>query len=174
MSYTPSAENHVTDLSYLPSTRASAITAIICFVPVVIILFAAPDLWWRDYPGLFFHLALFLLIPRLPGPAWGKAAGYGWLFIDVTVGIMTLNGVPVEIAAPMRLGGHVFAGLWLITASLHGSLPIKITGVIAGVWMFGFSFVSPYLPARVLAPASILIVVWLVVIVGQNGISRAR
>ena len=162
------------DASYLPSTRTSAIAAILAFAPVVVILIAFPNIWWRDYPGLIFHLALFLLIPRLPTPAWGRAAGYGWLLIDVTVGIMTLNGVPVEIAAPMRLGGHVFAGLWLITSSLPGTVPIRIVGLIAGAWMLAFSFVSPFLPARVLAPASMMILVWLIIIAWQDGTTGKR
>lgn len=161
----------LTETSFSASARTAAIAAILMFAPVVV-SFAFPRAFWADYPGILFHLAVFLLVPRLPAPTWAKAAGYGWLFLDVTVGVMTLNGVPLEIAMPIRLGGHIFAGVWIVSASLSGSLPIKVTGLIAGIWLFAFTFVSPFLSTQALAPASIIVLIWLGIIAWQNGSSR--
>lgn len=158
--------------SLLPSARTSAIAAMLMFAPVAIMLIFLPRNWWADYPGILFHLAIFLLVTRLPAPEWAKAAGYGWLLLDVTVGVMSLNGVPLEIAFPIRLGGHIFAGIWIVNVSLLGSTPVKVTGLIAGIWLFAFTFVSPFFSAKALAPASILILVWLVIIAWQNGSKR--
>ncbi|MBY3465809.1 hypothetical protein HFN80_17690 [Rhizobium laguerreae] len=155
-----------------PSARTSAISAIAMFVPVTFAIILLPRTWWTEYLGILFHLALFLLVPRLSAPDWAKAAGYGWLLLDVTVGIMALNQVPQEVTMPIRLGGHVFAGLWIVSASFAGSAAMKLVGVIAGVWLFSFSFVSPFLPYKALAPATLMVLLWLAIIALQNGSKR--
>ena len=50
------------------STRAIAIAAFTFFAPVVVTFAASPGVFWADYPGILFHLAIFLLVPRLPAP----------------------------------------------------------------------------------------------------------
>lgn len=102
-----------------------------------------------------------------------RAAGYDWLLLDVTVAVMTLNGVPMAIAFPIRLGGHIFASLWIGTASLPGSAPTKIPGLVAAVWLFAYSFVSPFVGKVAIYPASIMVLVWLAVIAWQDGVRRA-
>ncbi len=154
------------------SARAAAFAACVFFAPVAVTFAVAPGVWWADYPGILFHLALFLLVPSLPAPGWAKAAGYGWLVADVITGVLTLNSVPHEIADPVRLGGHIFAGLWIVTASLPGSWPVRVLGVITGVMLFGYTFVSPFLPIEVIAPASISMLLWLGVIAWQDGSER--
>ncbi|MDE1165431.1 MAG: hypothetical protein PW845_08565 [Pseudomonas sp.] len=157
----------------LPSARVCASAAILMFAPVVASYFLMPKGWWLDYPGILFHLAIFLLVPRLPAPEWARAAGYGWLVLDVTVGVMTLNHVPMEIAMPIRLGGHIFAGIWIINVSLLAVRPIKLTGLVTGLWLAGYSFVSPFVPKTALAPTALLMLVWLGLIAWRNG-SGAR
>ncbi|WP_437815670.1 hypothetical protein [Sorangium sp. So ce1078] len=49
---------------------------------------------------------------------------------------------------------------------------MKLVGVPAGAWLFAYSFVSPFLPPTVLAPASILMMVWFALIAWQNGSQR--
>ena len=150
------------------STRLFAVAAFACFAPVVATFAFAPGIWWADYPGILFHLAMFMLVSRLDAPDWAKAAGYGWLVLDVTTGVMTLNHVPHAIADFVRLGGHIFGGIWMATASLSGSRPVKITGVIAGLWLAGYTFVSPFLPMTFIGPTAILFLVWLAIIAWQG------
>lgn len=155
------------------STRLIAGAALIFFAPVVATFAVAPGMWWADYPGMLFHLAMFLLVARLEAPDWAKAAGYGWLVLDVMTGVLTLNDVPHSIADFVRLGGHVFAGIWIATASLSGSRPVKVTGVVTGLWLSAFTFLSPFLPMKALGPASIVLLAWLAIIAWQDG-SKAR
>ncbi|MBV7388156.1 hypothetical protein KRX11_05760 [Pasteurellaceae bacterium TAE3-ERU1] len=159
-------------LDRTPSARFSAVLAILCFAPVAVMLMQNLRLWWLDYPGIFFHLALFFLVARLDAPVWGKAAGYGWLLLDVTVGVMTLNHVSLDIAMPIRLGGHIFAGIWLMSCSYRGSWLVRVLGFITGLWLFGFTFVAPalQLPMAALAPASLMTIVWLAVVAWKNGV----
>ena len=152
------------------SVRSIAVAAFLFFAPVVISIIAVPDAAWvRNYPGILFHLALFLLVAKLEAPDWAKAAGYGWLVLDVMTAVLTLNGVPHEIYDYVRLGGHIFGGIWFATASLSGSRPVQVVGVINGVWLSGFTFASPFLSPKVLGPTSILTLVWLVIVAWQNG-----
>lgn len=163
----------MTDASSPLSPRTAAIAAFAFFVPVAVSFAVAPGVWWSDYCGIFFHLAMFLLVPSLPAPAWARAAGYGWLMLDVMTGVLTLNGVAHEIATPIRLGGHIFAGVWIVSASISGWWPMKVVGVLAGVWLFGFTLVSPFAPMEWLAPASILLLIWLGLIAWRNGSTRS-
>ncbi|WP_078741857.1 hypothetical protein [Pseudomonas fluorescens] len=158
--------------TFLPSARTCAIVAILMFAPVVASYVWHTNREWLDYPGIFFHLAIFLLVPRLPAPDWARAAGYGWLVLDVTVGVMTLNHVPAEIAMPIRLGGHIFAGIWIVNVSLLAIRPIKLTGFIAGAWLFSYSFVSPFVPKTALAPTALMMLLWLGLIAWHNGCAR--
>ena len=59
------------------------------------------------------HLLLFPLVAALPAPSWARAAGYGWLVINMVSDIMALNGVPGVTDLPLRYGGHVAAALWI-------------------------------------------------------------
>jgi hypothetical protein len=158
--------------TYLPSARILTLAALVCVAPVVATFWVAPGVWWAEYPGMLFHLSIFFLVPRLPAPVWAKAAGYGWAIIDTTVGAMVLNGVPREIAMPTRLGGHIFAGIWILGTSLSGSTSIRLIGCIAGIWVSAFTFVARFVPQAMLRPASLLVLVWLAVIAWQDGSTR--
>ena len=155
------------------SPRMLAVAAILFFVPVMISFGLAPGVWWINYPGILFHLALFLLVPKLEAPEWARAAGYGWLLLDVTTGVMTMDNVAHDIAYSERYGGHIFAGIWMITVSLRGSLPVRITGILGGGILFLYSFVARFVPATALSPTSILILLWLALIAWQNGVRPA-
>lgn len=171
----------MTDPARFVSTRFVALAALLFFAPVVLSFFAPAIIsfgstdpaWGRNYPGILFHLALFLLVAKLEAPEWARAAGYGWLILDVMTGVLTLNGVPHEIYDFVRLGGHIFGGIWIATASLSGSSPVKVVGLITGIYLSGFSFVSPFLPLKVLGPNAILVLLWLAIIAWQNG-SKGR
>jgi hypothetical protein len=161
----------MTDPNSKLSARALAITAIIFSLPIFV-LFALPQIGrWGEYTGFVFHLALFLLVAKLEAPEWAKAAGYGWLIIDVLTSVLVLNGVPHAIADYVRFSGHIFAGIWIVTASQQGSTAVKITGTIGGSWMTLYTFVSPFLPPTFLGPAGLFLLVWLGLIAWKNGVN---
>ena len=86
--------------------------------------------------------------------------------------VLTLNGVPHEIYDFVRLGGHIFGGTWIAVASLSGSRALQVVGVFTGVYLAGFTFVSPFLPLKVLSATAPLVLVWLAIIAWQNGSKR--
>lgn len=149
--------------------RWFSLAALILFIPIALSFAIKPRPWWNDYPGILFHLAMFGLVAKLDAPDWAKAAGYGWLFLDVTTGIMTLNNVPMSTAIYVRLGGHIFGGVWLIVASLSGSRSMKVVGSIAGIWLIAYSFVSPFVPIKALGPQALLVLVWLAIVSWRYG-----
>jgi hypothetical protein len=157
------------EANHFPSARLLSLVALVCVAPVIATFWVAPGVWWAEYPGILFHLSIFFLVSRLPASAWAKAAGYGWTIIDTTVGAMVLNGLPREIAMSTRLGGHIFAGIWILGTSLSGSTSIRLIGCIAGVWVSAFTLVASFVPQAMLRPASLLVLVWLAVIAWQDG-----
>jgi hypothetical protein len=60
--------------------------------------------------GIAPHLLLFPVAAALPAPSWGRAAGYGWLVIDMATDIMQLGGVDQTTYLGLRYGGHISAG----------------------------------------------------------------
>jgi hypothetical protein len=158
----------MTQTEKIRSPRPFAIAAILFFIPALISFALRQRGLWAEYPGIFFHLSIFFLVSMLEAPSWGKAAGYLWIGLDVLTGALMINHVPFEIAFNVRLGGHIFAGLWLMATSWRATKGMKITGMIAGIWLSGYTFLAPLLPAVFLSPASILMVIWLVIVAKQN------
>jgi len=100
----------MTDPARSLSVRSIAVAAFIFFAPVVVSIIVAPGAaWGRNYPGILFHLALFLLVAKLEAPEWARAAGYGWLVLDVMTAVLTLDGVPYELYIYNQLGGQFLA-----------------------------------------------------------------
>ncbi len=155
------------------SPRILAIAALLFFVPVIASFAIAPGIWWINYPGILFHLVLFLMVARLEAPEWARAAGYGWLVLDIAAAVMTMDNVEHNIAYSERYGGHIFAGIWMVTVSTRGSWPVRITGVLAGGLLFGYSFVARFVPPQALAASSPLILLWLGFIAWQDGVQRS-
>jgi len=149
--------------------RTPAIAAFLCFAPVLVSFAVAPGATWPEYPGIFYHLAMFMLVASLKAPEWARIAGYGWVLLDVAVGVLRIHHVPHETADPLRFAAHIFAGMWVAMASLAGTRRVKVVGVIAGVWLSSYTFVSPFLPTTFLAPCSLAMMVWLALIALQNG-----
>ncbi|MEC3980071.1 hypothetical protein [Amycolatopsis sp. H20-H5] len=141
--------------------RPLAILPIILFAPTFVSYAVAPGAIGFEYTGILFHVSILFLVSRMDGPLWAKAAGFGWLALDIATGALLINHVPHDIAFPLRLGGHVMCGIWMATVSLLAvSKVIRIVGAIAGAWLSLYTFVSPVLPTLFLAPASILLLVW--------------
>ncbi|PRY23326.1 hypothetical protein [Pseudosporangium ferrugineum] len=139
-----------------------AILPLIFFIPPVVSFAVDPGGVWAEYPGILFHLAMLLLISRMRAPEWARAAGYGWITIDVLTGVLVINAVSDDLTWAVRLGGHVLAGVWIVTAALLTRwLPIRIVGALCGSFLALYSFGSAFLPEQVLYPASPLMLTWL-------------
>jgi hypothetical protein len=91
------------ETTYLPSARLLALAAFVSLVLFVVTFAVAHGVWWAEYPGVLFHLSIFFLVPWLPAPAWAKAAGYGRLIIDTTVGAMAPPSLLLEPTPTSRV-----------------------------------------------------------------------
>ncbi|GGP67775.1 hypothetical protein [Saccharothrix coeruleofusca] len=152
------------DREYL-GFRTIAILPLLLFLPPLVSFFVDPGARWAEYPGVLFHLAILFLISRMDAPMWAKAAGFGWITLDVLAGALLINEVPAELPDQIRLGGHILAGLWIATASLvHRVAVVRIVGAITGTWLGGYTFVAHSLPEPYLRPAAILLIVWLILL----------
>lgn len=143
------------------SLRTVALLPLVLFFPAVIAFFVDPDVVWGEYLGVFFHLSILFLVSRLEAAPWARAAGYGWVALDVLAGILMINDVAYDTAWAVRLGGHVLAGVWIVSSSLVSrAMPVTVVGVITGLWLAAYSFAGDVLPESFLRPAGILILVW--------------
>lgn len=155
--------------------RTVALLPLALFAPAVVAFFTAPNIWWGEYLGVLFHLSILFLVARLDAPQWAKAAGYGWVSLDVLAGILIINDVPYDTAWAVRLGAHVLAGTWIVAASLvNRSRIVAAAGIITGVWLAGYSFVGTLLPEEALRPAGICILIWFAAIAVLNHPRQAR
>jgi hypothetical protein len=115
--------------------------------------------------GVAEHLVLFPVIAALPAPRWAKAAGYGWLVIDMATDIMQLNGVPKETYLALRYGGHISAAVWIASASWQAKGVLRIVGEFVALDLVVYSFIA-FIPFTfiVLFPSLLLLPLWLVLI----------
>ncbi|GAB3118097.1 hypothetical protein GCM10027160_29670 [Streptomyces calidiresistens] len=151
------------------SFRMTAILPLLLFLPPLVSFAVDPGALWAEYPGILFHLAMLFLISRMDAPLWAKAAGFGWITLDVLAGALLINEVPADLADPIRLAGHILAGLWIVTASLvHPVAAVRIVGTIAGTWLGGYTFVATSLPDGSLGPAGVLFTVWLILLAATH------
>jgi hypothetical protein len=114
--------------------------------------------------AVLFHVVLFPVVAVLPSTNWAKAAGYGWLIVDIASNIMQLNGVDQQITSALRYGGHIPAIMWIIAASLRCNTSIMIIGILQALVMGSYSFVAPWVPMWYLYPAMVLLIIWLLLI----------
>src|SRR5947209_6396028 len=107
------------------------------------------------------HLLVFPVVAALPAPRWVKAAGYGWLVIDIATDIMQLNGTPKTTYLPMRYGGHISAALWIASASWQLKGGIRITGLLLALDLAVYSFIA-FIPFTfvILVPSLLLLPLW--------------
>jgi hypothetical protein len=110
------------------------------------------------------HGVLFPVAGALSAPGWSRAAGYSWLAIDVMLNVATLNGVSMETIMPLRLGGHVLAGLWIATASLELGGAAGAVGFVLGPLLIVHAFLAQWLPPWAIYPPFLLIPIWLLLV----------
>lgn len=110
------------------------------------------------------HMILLPVIAALPAPQWSKAAGYGWVVIDMATDIMALNGIDSAIFISLRYGGHISAAVWFAVASWNQKGAIRYFGLLTAINLGSYSFVSHIAPPVILAPLSIWMIVWLILV----------
>ena len=108
-----------------------------------------------------FHLLLLPVIANLAAPDWAKAAGYGWIVVDIACSIMTLNGVANSVTTALRYGGHVPAAVWIAAAAWNAGGAARYVGVALAVCLGGYSFLAPWVPFVGFVPAIVLMIAWL-------------
>jgi hypothetical protein len=110
--------------------------------------------------GIAPHLLLFAVVAALPAPEWARAAGYGWLVVDIATDIMDLNGVPYSIYITLKYGGHISAALWIAVVSWRTSGAMRIVGLLLALDLFSFSFIASFTQFLPLLPALVLLPLW--------------
>lgn len=115
--------------------------------------------------GVAEHLLLFPVVAALPAPRWARAAGYGWLVLDMATDIMQLNGTPQLTYLPLRYGGHISAALWIASASWQTRGAIRVIGLLLAFDLVLYSFIA-FIPLTfiVLLPSLVLLPLWLVLV----------
>lgn len=147
------------------SVKSCAILAAILFVFVQIFTAIKSGSILGAIIGVLYHLLILFMISKMKATDWGRNAAYGWIALDVACGIMTVCGVNINIAMPVRLGGHVLCGLWLVSSSLlmKNDPLLRWLGVFIGFYLMMYSFFGGVLPILVLAPAGVLVILWLLI-----------
>jgi hypothetical protein len=117
--------------------------------------------------GVAEHLLLFPAVDALPAPRWAKAAGYGWLVIDMATEIMGLGGVAKITYLSLRYGGHISAAIWIASASWQEKGALRIVGYLLALDLVVFSFMT-FVPFSfvILIPSLVLLPLW-VALVGR-------
>ncbi|GAC1378490.1 MAG: hypothetical protein NVSMB33_02820 [Ktedonobacteraceae bacterium] len=111
------------------------------------------------------HLLLFPVVAALPGPRWARAAGYGWLIIDMATDIMQLNGVVKLTYLSLRYGGHISAALWIASTSWRAKGALRIVGWLTALDLAIYSFIAFFpLTFVVLLPSLVLLPIWFVLV----------
>lgn len=139
---------------------ASALSGLALFAATFVAFGTMPASPLVSVVGALAHVALFPVVLGLRGPAWGVAAGVGWLVTDIAANVMTLNGVDPTIGAALRLGGHVPAALWIASLAPLGRIE-RILAFPLAFLLGGYSLAAPWVPEAVFFPAFILLLAWL-------------
>lgn len=70
-----------------------------------------------------FHVLILGLLLNLPSGAAGRVAGAFWVVCDVAASVWILwnRSAPEQVQAavftPVRMAGHLFAAIWIISVS---------------------------------------------------------
>lgn len=111
------------------------------------------------------HLILFPVIAILPASSWARAAGYGWLVLDIATDIMQLNGVVKLTYLSLRYGANIAAALWVVSASWQAKGAMRIIGIIVALDLALYSFIA-FIPFTflLLVPSLILLPLWFLLV----------
>lgn len=148
-----------------------AASATFLFAGTFLLFGLAPTSPALSIVGALAHVVLFPLVAALRAHPGAKAAGYGWLTVDIVSNIMTLNGGDAQLASTIRLGGHVAAAVWIIGATV-GTGRLRVLGYALGAWLGAYSFAAPWVPEAAFYPAFILLLAWMGALTATIWLSR--
>ena len=114
--------------------------------------------------GVISHLVLLPVVSRAGTASLSRACGYAGIMIDVMLNVATINGMSPSAVTPLRLGGHIPAGLWIADAALAAGGVAKAIGVPLAMLLVVHAMSAPWIPQWVLFIPFTLIPVWLVVL----------
>ena len=146
------------------STKTASVAAYagaFLFAVLVVLFNTIPQHIAVPVVAVAFHVVLFPVVAALPSADWARAAGYGWLVLDIAANIMYINKVDENITTALRYGAHIPAVIWIITASLKGNRSMQVTGILQAAIMGSYSFIAPWVPMWFLYPAMVLLIIWL-------------
>lgn len=140
----------------------SALTGAILFSVLILLLNTIPDnIVLVAVVAVAFHIVLFPVVAALPSTSWARAAGYGWLILDIAANIMYINGIEEPTCTALRYGAHIPAIIWIFVSSFHCNRMMQIAGLPLCIIMGSYSFIAPWAPSWMLYPAMVLLVIWL-------------
>ena len=125
-----------------------------------------------EYVGIAFHLLLMPLIFVVPASLPGQAAGLFWVGCDVVMSVATIwqSRDRPKFASqyvPVRMAGHLFAAVWIVSASIHAGMGTLVVGSLLGLGFALYTLAGGRLPEKALAPTGLLVVAWLALIAHQ-------
>ena len=150
--------------------RTAAVGAYVCavfFVALMLAFGAAGDapnpalVLTIGVIGVLAHLPLLPAVAATATRAWMAVGGYAWIAIDVTLNVASINGAELRMVMPFRLGGHIFAALWIGGVSWDARGPIRPFGLLLAAVLTLYSFVAPWLPAWALFVLFPMVPIWL-------------
>ena len=156
----------------LPPVAAAGYAAAVTFVILVVLFAAVLPAAGPNPPfaltlllavdAIAFHLFLFPVIAALPAPDWGRAAGYGWLVLDITTNVMSVNGIGDATTTAIRLGGHIAAVTWVASAAWQARGWTWLVGFVLTAVLGSYSFWGQYVAPAAIMPAMVLMLAWVV------------
>lgn len=170
-----SQQSRIATVAYIAAGLFS-IRFIFFFLPFIPLIPHSISVLVQDgtLPGAFLgnaeHLALFPIVASLPAPRWSRAAGYGWLVIDMATDIMALNGVPPLIYLSLRYGGHISSALWAASSSWQAKRTIRVIGLLYAFDIAIYSYI-PHGSFLILLPSAILLPAWLVLLARSSQVA---
>jgi len=141
-----------------------AYAAAVMFVGLFVTYGIAPTSPVVSLFGIPAHLLLFPIVAALGAPSWAKAAGYGWLVVDIVSNVMSLSGIGDASTSAVRFGGHVVAALWIASASWGQDRVTRVVGSLLALILFVTAVGNPWLPGWLFAFAMPLLPLWLVLV----------
>lgn len=122
-----------------------------------------------EYVGTGFHLLLMPVIFLLTAPLVGIAAGFLWVACDViaSTGLIwnrASPGINPAVFTPIRMAGHLFAGIWIAAVSLQLDVLSVSLGFLLAVSFATYTLAGGRLPDKFLAAPGLLMLIWLLLL----------
>lgn len=123
-----------------------------------------------EYVGVVFHLLLLPVVAHLADPIVVQGAGLAWVVCDVVASIGLIWASPGQAETSqtaftaVRLAGHLFAGVWIASASLPVGPVTSIVGFALALSFAAYTLAAGRLPQKALAVPGVLLAVWLLLL----------